>query len=111
MPDFRPELLQNVARHIDAELHAELTDSVRGGVVIDVVGVGNGDRGRVSDKFRVIELGSAGITVRPEDLTSRISDPGPLAAGAAAEVTRILVQDGGENGLSHVIADDQIAVR
>jgi len=42
---IRPELLQNIASHVDPDLHAKLRRGVAGSPVVRIVGIRNRDRG------------------------------------------------------------------
>ena len=41
---IRPEFFKDVGRHIDSDLHTELAGRMRGGAIVGIVSIGNGDR-------------------------------------------------------------------
>src|SRR5271168_3736095 len=47
----------------------------------------------------------------PEDLAHGVPKPGPTTSGSLSKIARILVEKRREDRLSHVIADDKIAIR
>ena len=105
-----PEFFKDVGRHIDSDLNAKLCCGVVRGTVVGIVGVGNGDGGRVSRDLGVIESGAARIGVGPEDLAGSVPEPGPSAPSAFTEVTRVLVKKDGEKAFGQVVADDKVAI-
>lgn len=48
--------------------------------------------------------------MRPEDLSHRVAQPRQPAAPGASKVSRILMQDGRENPLGHVISNNEVGV-
>src|SRR5271165_6011074 len=78
--DIRPELLQDVRRHVRAELHTEFGDGIGGRPVIRIVRGRNGHCGRIANNFREIELHAIRIRVSPEDLAGRARQARPGTA-------------------------------
>jgi len=107
---IRPEFLEDVGRHVDSDLHAELAGGIVCGAVVGIVSIGDGDRGGVPDDLRVIKLGPARIGMGPEDLAGGISEPGPSTPLALSEVARVLVKQDGEYAFGHVVAYDEVAI-
>lgn len=107
---IRPKFFEDVTRHIDSDPQAELIGGIARSAVVNIVSIGNGDRGGVPDDLRVIELGTAGIGVGPEDLAGGVSEPGPSAPLALTEVARVLMKKDRENALGHVVADDEVTI-
>src|SRR5215472_1380602 len=114
VPEFSlnvgPELLEDIGSHVDSDLDAELRHSVAGRSIVHVVRVGDGDRRGVAQDFGIVELRSAGVAVGPEDLTHGVAEPRPICSLVAPKVTRILMEECGEDSLRHVVADHEIAV-
>ena len=107
---IRPEFFEDVGRHIDSDLHAELVRRIVGSTVVGIVSIGNRDPSGVPDDLGVIELSASRIGVGPEDLAGGVSEPGPSAPLALTEVARVLVKQDGEYTLGHVVADDKVAI-
>src|SRR5215471_17154968 len=105
-----PELLQNIPGHVDADLNAELRDRVVRGPVVRVIRIGDRHRRRVACDFGEVELRSAGIALGDENSAHCVADAGEPTARSAPEVARILMEYSGEDGLGHVIADQEIAI-
>ena len=107
---IRPELFEDIGRHIDSDLHAELVGGIARGAIVHIVSSGNGDRRGVPCDLRVVKLGAAGIGMIPEDLAGGVSQPGPSTPLAFTEVARVLVKQDGKYAFGHVVADDQVAI-
>ena len=84
--EIGPELLENIAHHIDADLQAELGHSGGGTVATRIVKVGKSDSRRVPAEFGKIDLIAAGIPMGPENLPDGIAEPGNARAGSAPEM-------------------------
>ena len=108
---IRPEFSQDVSRHIDADLNREPTRRIAGGPIVRVVGVADGNGGRVTGEFGVVEFPSAVVAVREDDLPHGVSQPGPRASRAFAKVSRVLVQQRRIDRVRHHISDCQVSVR
>ena len=107
---IRPELLQDVARHIDADLGTKLRHCAAHITVVGIVSHRYCHRRRVADDLRIVELLASGIRVGPEDLSDCVSESRPTASRTALEITGILVKDCRVDRLGHEIADDKIGV-
>src|SRR5579884_3536627 len=90
----RPELFQNVADCIHADLHDQFRYGAAGGPVIRIIGIRYGYGCRVPKPFGVVELSPTGVALGPKDPRNGVGEPGPATSGAAPEVARILVEDG-----------------
>src|SRR5229473_3124625 len=49
--------------------------------------------------------------MRPKDLPHGVAQPRPSTSSAASKVTGILMEQGGEGGLCHIVPNYEIAIR
>src|SRR5260370_39664302 len=49
--------------------------------------------------------------MRPKDLPHGVAQPRPSTSSGAAKVTGILMEQGGEDGLCHIVPNYEIAIR
>src|ERR1035438_9129854 len=101
--EIGPELLQYVRGHVHAQLHSQRCYRVVRGATILVIDVRNRYGGRVANHFRKIEIGSARVLMRPENLPHRVAKPCQTTSLTATKVARVLMQDRRENSLGHII--------
>ena len=108
---IRRKFLQDVSGHVDAELNCKSPSRVGRVPIVRVVGVGNGNGGRITADFREVELSFAVVAVSQEDLTHGVPEPGPRAPRTAPEVSRVLMEQGWIYPFGHYISDHEVAIR
>src|ERR1039458_1081844 len=75
-----------------------------------VIGVRNRHGCRVAEHFGKVEIGSARVLMRPENLSHRVAEPRPTSSRAAAKIAGVLMQEGRVDALGHEIADREIGI-
>src|SRR5579871_94382 len=76
-----------------------------------IVGVGKGSGGKAADDAGIVRLPLLGAIVAGDDrVFQRVGQARFLGARALVEISRVLMEDGRQNGTAYVGAEDHIAV-
>jgi hypothetical protein len=59
---------------------------------------------------RVVERGTAGVAVSPENLSHGVAEPQPPASRSAPEIAGILMQKRRVDRFGHIVADDEVSI-
>src|SRR6516164_1202002 len=107
---IRPELLEDVAGHVEAYLHAEPADVFACGTAVRVVGIRDRNRRGITANLGKVDHMAATVHARPEDLADGVTEAPETTALAQPEVARVLVNERRHHRLCHVVADGPIGI-
>jgi hypothetical protein len=111
-PGVGPELLHHIKQSIKADLLSPLARCVAQGAVLRwIVEIGNTGGDGVSSQLRGIELAVTAVATRDDLATDRVPSPLPKATFSLGEVTGVLMESHGEQGLSRKVANCLVGKR
>ena len=105
---IRPEFGQNIRDCIVAELHAETFNALRSRLAVGIIPSSNGVDSDIAGDLCDIESRLAIIPAGDENPRSRIVSSAPESAGSEPKVSRIVVEQAGQDRVSDITADDLV---